>query len=231
MLIFDNINNMSNLTNLNNSNSMTSLGNDLKNLNDMGIGMSNISNRKIGNLGNGIRNRMANVGGMYGVKEEKSTQNVLGNHYNLYSTNYFDLFKTEGSTPFANTVTCGGYHGNNTFLHGMENVVNISVAKCNASGQYGLNYAPLTVKIGYFICLGLSCFWAILLTGSAHVISYIWTKGTVKLASNKIYGIAFWSFFQYIINLLEHYIAHLDSKKYQQDLLFDHIMLCIYHCC
>ena len=84
-----------------------------------------------------------------------------------------------------------------SFAYGMANGVNISVAKYIASGPYGLDYAKRSAKIGYFICLGLSCFWAILLASCAHVIPYIWThnKNTVKLASNTIYGIAFWSFF------------------------------------
>ena len=135
IFIFDSMNNMSNLSNLNHANSMNSLGNDLNNLNDMGIRMSNIiiSIRKISNLGDGMRNGMANVGGMNGAKEEKFTPNVFGNHYNLCSTDYFDLFKTEGSTPkFTNIGTYGGYNSNNNDINNVSN-------NCNSNNNNGEN--------------------------------------------------------------------------------------------
>ena len=91
ILIIDGMNNMNNLSNLN----------------SMEIGMSNISNRNRGNPGDHLRNEMANVGGMHGVREEKFKSNVFGDHHNLYPTDYlhFDFFKTKGSTPnFTNIV-------------------------------------------------------------------------------------------------------------------------------
>ena len=106
--MIDSLHNMHNLNNSNNLNctSINSLG--------IGIRISNISNRNIGDLGND----MANTGGMNGVKQEKFNPNVFGKHCNLYPTDYLyfgvHIFKPKGSTPnFTNIVTYDGYNSNN----------------------------------------------------------------------------------------------------------------------
>ena len=130
IILIHGMNNMNNLGNLNNLNSINSLGNDLNSLNGMGIGMSNISNRDIGNLGNDMRNEMANVDGMNGIRQEKFKSNVFGNHYNLNPTDYlhFGFFNT-------NTVTYGRYTSSNndninsrdnTNIHNLNNLGNPS---------------------------------------------------------------------------------------------------------
>ena len=109
IFIFDSMNNMRSSSNLNDSDSMNSLRNDLNNLNGEGIGMSNIGNRKTGNLGNGMGNGMVNVGGINGGKQEKNIpmQMIHLNPSRAHQTTIGILFDTSDS--LGNTIPMYSY--------------------------------------------------------------------------------------------------------------------------